>query len=85
VRYLICLKCDAYDEGRMTNMILEINGETREISRVSNVRELLQFLGIAEILVAVEVNRKIIRRKDWDCTLISDKDRVEIVQFVGGG
>jgi sulfur carrier protein len=85
VRYLICLKRDAYDEGRMMNMILEINGETREISPVSNVRELLQFLGIAESLVAVEVNRKIIRRKDWDCTPISDKDRVEIVQFVGGG
>jgi thiamine biosynthesis protein ThiS len=66
-------------------MTLEINGETREIAPVSNVRELLQQLGIAEGRVAVEVNRKIIRRGDWDQTPISRRDKVEIVQFVGGG
>ena len=66
-------------------MILEINGESREITPVSNVRELLQLLGIAENQVAVEVNREIIRRADWDRTPISDRDHVEIVQFVGGG
>ncbi len=66
-------------------MKLELNGESREISPVSNVRELLQLLGIAEGRVAVEVNRKIVRRADWGSTPISNLDRVEIVQFVGGG
>ena len=66
-------------------MKLEINGESREISPVSNVRELLVLLGIPEGRVAVEVNRKIVRRADWENTEISDRDRVEIVQFVGGG
>lgn len=69
----------------MDGMKLEINGESREIPPVSNVRELLQLLGIAEGRVAVEVNRKIIRRTDWESTPISNLDRVEIVQFVGGG
>ena len=69
----------------MDNMRLEINGESREISPVSNVRELLQLLGIVEGRVAVEVNRKIIRRADWESTPISNLDKVEIVQFVGGG
>jgi len=69
----------------MAGMKLEINGELREISPVSNVRELLLLLGIVEGRVAVEVNRKIIRRADWESTPISDLDRVEIVQFVGGG
>ncbi len=69
----------------MDGMRLEINGESREIPPVSNVRELLQFLGVAEGRVAVEVNRKIIRRSDWDRTPISSMDHVEIVQFVGGG
>jgi sulfur carrier protein len=83
--YLICIKCGAYDDGSMDNMRLEINGESREISPISNVRELLQLLGIVEGRVAVEVNRKIIRRADWESTPISSLDKVEIVQFVGGG
>jgi sulfur carrier protein len=69
----------------MENMTLEINGETRTISPVSNVQELLLLLGIDGIHVAVEVNRKIVRRKEWDNTRLSNMDRVEIVQFVGGG
>jgi thiamine biosynthesis protein ThiS len=69
----------------MDNMTLEINGESRNISPVANVRELLHQLGISESRVAVEVNRQIIRRADWEDTLLSNFDRVEIVQFVGGG
>ncbi len=69
----------------MATITLEINGEFREIAPVSNVRKLLQYLGVAEEQVAVEVNRKIIRRGDWDRTPISNGDRVEIVQFAGGG
>jgi thiamine biosynthesis protein ThiS len=69
----------------MKNMTLEINGKIREISPVSNVRELIHCLGIMGSHVAVELNRKIIRRRDWEDTPISNHDRVEIVQFVGGG
>ena len=69
----------------METMTLQINGEIREIASVANVRELLQALGISESRVAVEVNRKIIRRGEWDHTSLFDNDRVEIVQFVGGG
>jgi len=83
--YLICLECGAYDDGSMDRIRLEINGESREIEPVSNVRELLRQLGIAESRVAVEVNHRIIRRADWESTAISNLDHVEIVQFVGGG
>jgi thiamine biosynthesis protein ThiS len=83
--YLICPECGAYDDGSMDKMTLEINGESRAVSPVSNVRELLEQLGIAESRVAVELNRKIVRRRDWEDTPIADSDRVEIVQFVGGG
>ena len=69
----------------MNKITLEINGETREVPVVAGARELLQFIGIAEDRVALEINHKIIRRADWDSTSISDGDHVEIVQFVGGG
>jgi thiamine biosynthesis protein ThiS len=69
----------------MNKITLEINGETREVTAVANARELLQFLGITEARVALEINRKIIRRDEWDAAPVVDGDRVEIVRFVGGG
>jgi sulfur carrier protein len=85
ILHLVSCKCDAYDDGSMETITLEINGESRTVSPVSNVRGLLEVLGINEGRVAVEVNRKIIRRGEWERTPISNHDRVEIVQFVGGG
>jgi thiamine biosynthesis protein ThiS len=82
---LICIESGAYDGGSMNTMTLEINGETRTIPPVSNVVQLLDVLGISRNRVAVEINRKIIRRGEWEHTPISNLDRVEIVQFVGGG
>jgi sulfur carrier protein len=69
----------------MNTIKLEINGELREIPSVVNVTELLQFLGISESRVALELNRQIIRREEWETTPISHLDHVEIVQFIGGG
>ena len=69
----------------MENMTLTINGESRSIPVVSNLLELIRHLEIGEERIAVELNRNIIRRKDWPGTPVHDGDRVEIVQFVGGG
>jgi thiamine biosynthesis protein ThiS len=71
--------------GFMGKMKLQINGEMREIKPVSNVRELLQALGIAAEHIAIEVNGEIVRQADWERTPIVDQDKIEIVMFVGGG
>ncbi len=64
---------------------LEINGEVRCVPVSGNVRELLENLGIKPDRVAVELNRRIVKRQDWETTVVRDLDRLEIVQFVGGG
>jgi thiamine biosynthesis protein ThiS len=69
----------------MNDIRIEINGAMRTFSSISTVAELLLILEIMDKQVAIEVNRKIIRRRDWENTQLSDMDRVEIVQFVGGG
>ena len=69
----------------MDKITLEINGETREVPAAANARGLLQFLGITEERVALEINHRIIRRAEWDSAPVADGDHVEIVQFVGGG
>jgi len=66
-------------------MILEINGERRTVPAIENVRELLRYLELGEDRIAVELNRKIVLRKEWHKASINDRDKIEIVQFVGGG
>jgi thiamine biosynthesis protein ThiS len=62
-----------------------INGETREIESSLNLRELLRRFDLPSERVAVELNREVVRKKDWETIEIKDADKIEIVHFVGGG
>ncbi len=64
---------------------VEINGQRRDIPSGLNVRTLLDHLAIDSQRVAVEVNRTLIRKTDWEATPVSPNDQIEIVMFVGGG
>ncbi|MFL6301117.1 MAG: sulfur carrier protein ThiS [Terriglobales bacterium] len=66
-------------------MKLIINGEEKPVDNVSSVSDLLRELGLKADRVAVELNREIAARTSWDSTKLKDGDRLEIVQFVGGG
>ncbi len=66
-------------------LTLLINGEPRALPALANVQELVCHLGISQDRIAVELNRRIVRRADWTATPLQDRDRIEIVQFVGGG
>jgi sulfur carrier protein len=66
-------------------MKLIVNGEERSLENVSSVSSLLQQLGLKADRIAIELNREIVARGAWDSTTLSDGDRLEIVQFVGGG
>ena len=62
-----------------------INGETREIESSLNLRELLRRFDLPAERVAVELNREVVRKKDWETIEIREADKIEIVHFVGGG
>ena len=62
-----------------------INGETREIPGGLNLDELVRHLSLPERRMAIEVNKQVVRRKDWESIAVADEDRIEIVHFVGGG
>lgn len=62
-----------------------INGETREIESSLNLRELLRRLDLPSERIAVELNREVVRKKDWETIEVRDADKIEIVHFVGGG
>lgn len=49
------------------------------------VRGLLEHLGLDTQRLAVELDRAIVRRTEWDMREVLDGAQVEIVEFVGGG
>jgi sulfur carrier protein len=65
-------------------MQITINGEEREIA-ARGVAALIAELGLDPRKVAVEKNLEIVPRSLHAGTAIADGDRIEIVQFVGGG
>lgn len=62
-----------------------VNGEEREVPEGLNLAGLLERLGLDLERVAVELDRRIVRRPEWQSTAVNDGARLEIVQFVGGG
>ena len=66
-------------------MRLTVNGEVKEVPDQATLAGLLASLGIEARRVAVERNLEIAPRSLWGAIRLEDGDRLEIVQFVGGG
>jgi len=66
-------------------MQLTINGEDRAVENAANVAAVVAALGLDARKVAVELNLEIVPKSLYAQTALSDGDRIEIVQFVGGG
>lgn len=64
---------------------IHLNGEARDWPRPTTIEHLLQDLGLDGRVVAVELNRLVVKRGRYAETLVHDGDEVEIVSFVGGG
>ena len=62
-----------------------INGELAQTAANQSVSALLDSLKVAPERVAVELNKSIVRKRDWDATLIAGGSHIEVVEFVGGG
>ena len=66
-------------------MFITLNGEPFEIDAPLSVADLLTRLAIDARRVAVEHNLEILRRNLFADTMVHEGDRIEIVNFVGGG
>ena len=66
-------------------MQLLVNGRQREVDAGADLLALLRSLNMDPRLVVVEHNGRILRPKEFEGVDLSPGDRVEIVQFVGGG
>lgn len=66
-------------------IFVRINGEERIIPAGLNIRDLVAHLGLDPERVAVELDRRLVRKPEWDATPVEEGASLEIVTFVGGG
>ena len=64
---------------------MQINGQPISTAAGSTLSQLLAQQGFDVARVAVELNGKIICRRDFSKVQLADSDTIEVVQLVGGG
>jgi len=66
-------------------MNIIVNGESQSLQSDASLGQLLVMLGLDGKRIAVEVNRDIVPRSDYESFKLSDNDTIEIVNAIGGG
>ena len=64
---------------------MRVNGKQLGLKESLALDKFLESNGYALTKVAVELNGKIVLRKEYAATILEDTDALEIVCFVGGG
>ena len=62
-----------------------VNGTARPLGSAKTLAQLLEALGVKAAKMAVERNGEIVPRTAFASTPVAANDRIEIIQFVGGG
>ena len=66
-------------------MQLTVNGENVEIASGSTLIDIMKHLSIEGQVMATAVNMEVVKQDIWDEFKPVDGDKVEMLQFVGGG
>ncbi|WP_251517123.1 MULTISPECIES: sulfur carrier protein ThiS [Staphylococcus] len=62
-----------------------INGDQFTFDQSMNIQEILQSLELDEQRVIVEHNEQLIKREQFPNQIVREQDRLELLEFVGGG
>lgn len=62
-----------------------VNGEAHHLPAGQSIAALLATLNIPAERVAIELNKSIVRKREWESTVVAEGAQLEIVEFVGGG
>ena len=66
-------------------MNIIVNGSERHCPTDSNLSELLTLLDMQDKKIALEINKEVISRGEYDSYILNEGDAVEIIQAIGGG
>ena len=71
--------------NNLKKMKIQLNGKVYQIHKGYNLKDLLKTLKKDNRKVAIELNGEIADKKKYDKIFLKKNDKVEIVQFIGGG
>ena len=66
-------------------MQIQLNGESFVQEEDININDFLKKQTIDKNKVAIELNKNVVPKNSYSNTVITNKDVVEIVTFIGGG
>lgn len=66
-------------------MILTINGKEQEIQEGLNLEEIMLHLKMQDKVMAAAINMQIVKKEQWNSLKPKNNDKLELLQFVGGG
>ncbi len=66
-------------------MQIIINGEKKKCRPDENIATILTSLSIHSDIMAVAVNMNIVKKDLWNTYRLKDGDKLEFLEFVGGG
>ena len=79
------MKQSSGDSGFTQTIEITVNGQKSAVPQGQTVEMLLAHLGVKADRVAVELNKRLVTRRDWPSTPVPGGSLVEVVEFVGGG
>jgi len=62
-----------------------VNGNERETETGATLLHLLQKLELEGKVMAAAVNMEIVKQNQWDVHVLVEGDKLELLDFVGGG
>lgn len=65
--------------------MITVNGKEYESFEGKSVAELLSEFGYKTAYIAVEINGEILKKDKYTETILKENDKLEVVNFVGGG
>jgi sulfur carrier protein len=66
-------------------MKLIVNGDHKEFEDNKSLGDIIKELQIEDKVMASAVNMQIVKKDDWKTFIPLDGDKIELLQFVGGG
>ena len=64
---------------------IQLNGNKHQLASPCNLKKLLKLLKKDNNKVAIELNGEVVNKKKYNKLFLKQNDKVEIVQFIGGG
>lgn len=66
-------------------MNIIVNGENKSFDTNSTLEQIIKELQIENKVMAAAVNMEVVKKENWNSFIPKENDKIELLQFVGGG